>query len=108
MCSPLRGPPPPTHFPIQIISNLDSEPPQKVPHFPAASRPGVSPMYTWGTHVNQLFVFLLLIYLLLEGSQPRTQKGREKIIFPFLQSQQILNFSFTLLKCPPRPDHLPL
>lgn len=49
-----------------------SEPPQRVAHFSWAPS-----MYTAGTHVNKLLlVFLLLICLLLQGSQPRTQKGR--------------------------------
>lgn len=36
-------------------------------------------MYTQGTHVNKLL--FLLICSLLRGSQPRTEKGRGKIIF---------------------------
>lgn len=35
---------------------------------------------------KRLFVFLSLICLLLQGSQPRTQKGREKRIFLALQA----------------------
>lgn len=51
--------------------------------------PWVSPMKTLGTDVNELpCLFLLLICLLLQGSQPRTQKGREKIIFPSLQNAE--------------------
>ena len=42
-------------------------------------------------HVNKLlFVFLLLICLLLQGSQLRTQKGRGKLIFPLLQGRSRL------------------
>lgn len=39
-------------------------------------------MFTGGIYVNKFwFLFLLLSYLLLQRSQPRTQKGRGKIIF---------------------------
>ena len=43
--------------------------------------PGHLPFIRWGIQVNT-FVFLLFICLSLPGSQPRTEKGRGKIIFP--------------------------
>lgn len=40
------------------------------------------PTYIWGIYVKLLFVFLLLICLLVQGFQLRTQRGIGKIIFP--------------------------
>lgn len=48
--------------------------------------PWVSPTYSRGIHTCEwTFVFLLLICLSLQGSQPRNQKGRGKTIFPPLR-----------------------
>ena len=70
-------------FPTKIVFH----PKFKAPTGSYSFFPGLSPVYTWGTHVNQLlFVFLLFICLLLQGSQLRAQKGRGKIIFPPLRS----------------------
>ena len=56
-------------------------------------------------HVNKLlFCFLLLIYLSSRKSQPRTQKDREKIIFPPLHSdrfqQGLLPLHWVLILAP--------
>ena len=62
-------------FLIKMMSNPASKPPWGVTDF---------------SHVFmliKLFIFLLLICPLLQGSQARTQKGRGKIIFPLLQKE---------------------
>lgn len=42
----------------------------------------VSPMYIWGVQVDKLLLaFLSLICLLLQGSQPKTQKVDENLFF---------------------------
>ena len=49
-------------------------------------------------HVNKLlFCFLLLICLSLQKSQARTQKDREKIIFLFIPSAQVLFLGYNLM-----------
>lgn len=59
-------------------NSQSSEPLLLVTYFP-----WVSPVYTKGKHVNHLrFPFLLLICLLLQGSLPKTQKGRGNLLFP--------------------------
>lgn len=47
--------------------------------------PWVSPMYTWGIHINRLLCLLSLICLLLQRSQLRPQKDGWKAIFLPLQ-----------------------
>lgn len=43
----------------------------------------IFPMYTWNIHVNKLLGFFLVNLSFNTGlSQPRTQEGEEKIIFP--------------------------
>ena len=55
--------------------NLNSKHPQRVTLFF-----WMSPMCTWSKHANKLLlVFLVLICLLLQESQPRIQKGRGKL-----------------------------
>ena len=84
--SPLRGL---LSSPLSLLRwhlSLNSKPLLWVTYFSVLSL-----RYTWGIHVNNLFGSLLLICPLLLGSQPRTQKCRQKIIFYSLTPRTLVH-----------------